>query len=280
MIDKLVLLCPVIRREIETLALQRGQQTSSYERCLDLRYTSLALPVRLYIGGRRNGHHKAEFIGVATLGLPRTTEIAELLFPDLRQVRIYRIDLCTDLLGIPPSFFLLNAVIPRRQNYALFRSRSGTSFYLEFSRQRRTLFYDRGRFLRKKSHPLAKVFGHSQLTRVEIQMSGAAVPFRRFQDFSAYTEFDPLAGIRFMKLSIADRTRTPVKQLAAFGLRWFIRRHGQQATSRMFPSSAWSAIQKTYLRTMEASDIPAIRRSMRESTRRWLAGQILFPRAK
>jgi hypothetical protein len=279
-IDKLVLLCPAVRRGIESLVLARGERSSSYERCLDLRDTSLALPVRLYVRGRHNGLHKAELIGVATLGLPRTTEIAKLLFQDLRQVRIYRIDLCTDLLGIPPSFFLLNAVIPRRQNYALFRSRSGTSFYLEVSRQRRTLFYDRGRLLRKKRHALAKVFGRSQLTRAEIQMSGAAVPFRRFQDFSAYAEFDPLAGIRFMKLSIADRTRTPVKQLAAFGLRWLIRRHGQQATSRMFPSSAWSAIQKTYLRPMEASDIPAIRRSMRESTRRWLAGQILFPRAQ
>lgn len=261
------------------MAVKHGTSARAYERCIDLRNTALALPARLYIRGRRNGLDKAELIQVAMLGLPRTKTIVETIFPDPLRIRIYR-NLCVDCLGVNPWFFVENCAVERTQNYALFRSRSGTSFYAAFSRQRRLVFYDRARLLRKDRSPLARVFSGTELTRFEVQLAGTAVPFRRFTEIQRYAEFNPLAGVKFMHLRTGGRVYTPVKLLAAYGLRWLFRRHGQQATSRMFPASAWAAIRNTYLIPMHKTEIPPIRRMMRKSIERWMKGQIYFPRAR
>jgi len=277
MVDKLVLLSPTIRRRLAAVAIEKGLPTVGYERCLDLRHTSLDLPARLYYRGRYNGVHKIELIGVARLGLPRTAEIVEKIFPDLTRVTIYRIDLCVDILGIPPWYFVANTQFRGRQNFALYRSRGAVSFYLQFSSQRKLLFYDRLRLLRKQKHPLAVIFtAEDELTRIEVQMMGGAVPFKRFVDISRYAEIDVLKGLRFANLRINEDGLTPVKLLALYGLRWLVRRQGLQATSRMFPSATWKALQKNYLMHMRESEIPPIRRLMRDAVRRWLAGQIHF----
>jgi hypothetical protein len=277
--DKLSLLSPIISPSVANVAVKYGLPTAGYERCVDLRKTSKSLPARVYFRGRHNGINKIELVNVARLGLPRTQEIVEAIFPDLRRVRIYRVDLCVDILGISPQYFVVNTQLGRRQNYALFRSRGAVSFYLQFSRQRKILFYDRGKLLRKRKNPLAAIFATDQLTRIEVQMVGATVPFRRFTEIHRYAEFDPLAGVEFMRLRTNGRDYTPVKLLAAYGLRWLFRRHGQQAASRMFPASAWAAIRKTYLIPMQETEIPPIRRMMRKSIERWIKGQICFPRA-
>jgi len=124
----LVLLCVVISRQLAALASEHGTPTVGYERCIDVRRTSLELPVRLFYRGRYNRMHKAELIGVASLGLPSTQEIVESIFPDLKRVRIYRIDLCVDVLGLPPWFFAVNTQLPRHQNFALYRSREAGRF--------------------------------------------------------------------------------------------------------------------------------------------------------
>jgi hypothetical protein len=277
MVDKLVLLSPTIRRRLAAVAIENGVPTVGYEKCVDIRDTSSALPARLYYRGRHNGIHKIELIGVARLGLPRTEEIVEKIFPDLTRVTIYRIDLCVDILGIPPWFFVANTQFRGRQNFALYRSRGAVSFYLQFSSQRKLLFYDRLRLLRKQKHPLAAMFtAEDEITRIEVQLMGAAVPFKRFVDISRYAELDLLKGVRFAKLRINEDGLTPVKLLALYGLRWLVRRQGLQATSRMFTSATWKALQKTYLTHMQKSQIPPIRRLMRDAVRRWLAGQIHF----
>ena len=260
--------------------MSNGGIITGYERCVDLRETALKLPVKLFYRGRHTQIHKLEFIEVARLGLPRTREIAESIFPNLERVGIYRIDLCIDLLGFSPWFFVSNVRLPRQQNFALYRSRGAVSFYLQFSAQQKILFYDRLRLLRKEKNPLAELYKpDDKLTRIEVQMRGAAVPFGRFLDISRYVEIEPLEHLQIAQLRVDPGKSTPVKVLAAFGLRWLVRKYGQQAASKMFPPSAWAALQKAYLDRMERSDFPPLRLLMRKSIMRWLNGQIRFPRA-
>lgn len=281
MFDKLVLLCPLIRRPIETIALEHGSPTAGYERCVDLRKTSLELPVRLFLRGRYNRIHKAELIGVSHLGLPRTKEIVESIFPDLESVKMYRVDLCVDLMGHSPWFFVMNTRVPRRQNYALYRSRGAVSFYLEFSKQHKIVFYDRLRLLRKQKDPLADLYGaDDQLTRIEIQFAGAAVPFKRFAEICRYGEIEPLRHVHFTKLRVETDDYTAVQRLAAYGLRWLITKYGLQPTARMFTSPEWAALKKVYLERMQESEMPRIGLLMRKSIRRWLEGRILYPRVR
>ena len=281
MIDKLVLLSPLIRRPFVEIAMEEGEPKWGYERCVDLRDTALKLPVKLFYRGRHTQIHKLEFIGVARLGLPRTREIAELIFPILERVRIYRIDLCVDLLGFSPWFFVTNVRLPRQQNFGLYRSRGAVSFYLQFSAQRKILFYDRLRLLRKDKHPLAALFNtNDELTRIEVQMMGAAVPFKRFLDIGRYAEIEPLKHLQITRLRIDPGENTPVKVLAAYGLRWLVHKYGQQAASKIFPPSAWAALQAVYLERMEHSDLPPLGKLMRKGIMRWLIGQIHFPRAR
>ena len=107
------------------------------------------------------------------------------------------------------------------------------------------------RLLRKDKHPLAALFSaNDELTRIEVQMMGAAVPFKRFLDIGRYAEIEPLKHLQITRLRIDPGKNTPVKVLAAYGLRWLVRKYGQQAVS------------------------------MRKGIMRWLIGQIRFPRAR
>ena len=278
-IDKLTLLSSVISNRFAAIAREEGEPAGGYASCVDLRKTKCGLPARLSYRGRHNGIHKLDIIDVARQGLPRTQEIVESIFPELLRVRIYRVDLAVDLLGLSPWFFVTNARISRRQNYALYRSRGAVSYYLQFSKQRKIVFYDRLRLLRKQKDPLANIFRtDDQLTRIEVQLMGAAVPFRRFAELHRYADIKPLADLHFKKLCIAGDERTPTKRLAAYGLRWLISKYGQQVTSRMFSAPEWATLKAAYLEAMERSEIPEIGSLMRKSIRRWLDGTILFPR--
>jgi hypothetical protein len=155
------------------------------------------------------------------------------------------------------------------------------SYYLQFSKQRKIVFYDRLRLLRKQKDPLANIFKtDDQLTRIEVQLMGAAVPVRRFTELHRYADLKALADLHFKKLCIADDERTPTRRLAAYGLRWLISKYGQQATSRMFSPPEWAALRRIHLEPMEQAEIPEIGELMHRSIRRWLKGQLYFPRAK
>lgn len=281
MVDKLIVLGSRIRRTVADIAVREGWPTTGYECCVDLRETELKLPVRLYYHGKRNGIHKAELIGVARLGLSLTRKILGELFSNLSELKIYRIDLCADVLGVSPWFFVANTRLPRSQNFALYRSRGAVSFYIEFSKQRKIVFYDRLRLLRKDGDALAAIFRRpDELTRIEVQLMGSAVPFKRFADLHRYKEIDLLSQLRFSRLKVNGAQYTPVKYLAACGLRSLVNRYGQQPVSRMFSSAAWAALHKTYFEPMEQSAIPPISSVMKNSLERWLRGEVLFPRAK
>jgi hypothetical protein len=278
-IDKLVLLCPLLKRKVVTLLLKEGVHTAGYERFVDARKTKLKLPVKLFYRGLYNHINKIELIGVAELGLPLTLKILGTIVPNVNRLKIYRIDVCVDILGLSPWFFVTNALISHRQNYALYRSRGAVSYYLQFSKQQKIVFYDRLKLLRKQKNPLASIFrAEDRLTRIEFQWMGAAVPYRCFAELHRYADVDPLANLHFRKLIVMGDGRTPTKRLAAYGLRWLISKYGQQSTSRMFPSPEWAALRKAYLERMERSTIPEIGSLMHKSTRRWLEGKILFPR--
>jgi hypothetical protein len=281
LIDKLTLLSSVISNKFAAIAQEEGERAGGYASCVDLRKTKYGLPARLSYRGRHNGIHKLDIINVARQGFPRTQEIVESIFPEPQRVKIYRIDLAVDLLGFSPWFFVTNARISRRQNYALYRSRGAVSFYIQFSKQKKIVFYDRLRLLRKQKDPLANIFkSDDELTRVEVQLMGAAVPFRRFTELHRYADIKPMADLHLKKLCVAGDDRTPTKRLAAYGLRWLISKYGQQATSRIFSTPEWAALRRGYLEPMEQSEIPEIARLMRNSIRRWLKGQLYFPRAK
>jgi len=280
-VDKLVLLSPTISHKLGKLAREEGGPTAGYERCIDFRRTRLGLPARLFYRGRYNKIHKLEIIGVARLGLPYTQKLVERIFPNLLRVRIYRIDFCVDILGYSPWFFVTNLLLARHQNYALYRSRGAVSLYLQFSKQRKLVFYDRLRLLRKERNPMARLYAyHDHLTRIELQLSGAAVPFKRFMDIQRYAELRPVKHVRMMRFQVEVDHHTAVKRLAAYGLRWLISKCGLQPTARMFSSPEWAALRNTYLREIRGIRVPRIGYLMRKSVRRWLKGQIYFPRAR
>ncbi len=240
----------------------------------------MSLPVRLYYRGRHNGINKAELIDVAKLGLPQTQRIVETIFPDLKQVRIYRIDLCLDVMGYSPWFFVTNTRVPKLQNFALYRSRGAISFYLQFSSQNKIVFYDRLRLLKKQNDPLARVFGpEDRLTRIEVQLMGAAVPFKRFLNIRRYSGIDLLENVKFASLRPEPDEAKPMPFLAATGLRSLITKHGLQTASKMFSSPSWAWLERRFLKPMMAAAVPDLSARMRKSVTDWLEGRIRFPRA-
>jgi len=126
---------------------------------------------------------------------------------------------------------------------------------------------------------MAELYGaDDHLTRIELQLSGAAVPFRRFSDVDRYAELNPLKHVRMTRFQVQADRYTAVKRLAAYGLRWLISKYGLQATARMFSSPEWAALKNVYLKEIQDSEIPDVNSLMRKSIRRWLRGQIYFPR--
>ncbi len=280
MVDKLTVLCTQIRDRIRELVLKEGDREGGFERCLDLRDTKRKLPVRVYYNGRYNGINKAEVIGTAKLGLPRILKILEAIFPDLADVRIYRIDFAIDLLGIPVSFFLVNCHIARVQNFRFYRSRRALSLYLKSSSLRTLLVYDKGRMLKQKKDPMARILRRGDcLTRVELQLKGN-VPFKQLKDIRRYREVDLLEDLKFFQRRLEPQKSTPNQLLAAAGLRWLVRRHGLQAVSKLFAPAEWAAIRKGYLEPMQAVEIPPLHELMRKRMDDWFEGRIRFPRIK
>ena len=277
MVDKLTVLCTRIRDDIRDLVLEEGAREGGYERCLDLRDTK-QLSVRVYYNGRYDGINKAEVIGTAKLGLLRVLKILAAIFPDLADVRIYRIDFAIDLLGIPVSFFLVNCHIARVQNFRFYRTRRALSLYLKSSSLRTLLVYDKGRQLKQKKDPMAGILRRGDcLTRVEVQLKGS-VPFKQLKDIRRYREVDLLEDLKFFQHRLEPHKTTPSQLLAAAGLRWLVRRYGLQAVAKLFAPAEWAAIRKGYLEPMQTVQIPPLHELMRKRMDDWFEGRIRYPR--
>lgn len=275
MVDKLIVLCSKISEKFRSLMEQDGRYGRGYKRYLDLRQTECKLPVRLHYSGFKNGIHKADLVDVARLGWPRTTEILKEVFLTVHNLRICRIDLCLDLLGIAPEFFLENCRIPRRQSLALFRSKEAITLYPVYTKQKKLLIYDRLALLRKEGDPLGEFNKHGDhLTRIEVQYMGAGVPFRRFSEIHRYSELDVLHDLKFEKLQIDATNSSPMQLLTAEGLRALISKYGLQVASKRFSPEEWAYLEKKFFKPMEMTELPPLKRLMRKSNEDWLEGRI------
>lgn len=279
MIDALHLLSPRINKKFSDIALENGRPTRGYERCVDLREQEPKLPARLYFNGRHTPVHKLELIGVARLGLPLTQQIVETVFPDLKRVTIYRIDCCVDLLGKNVWHFAESCHIPRVQNYRLFRNRGAVSIYLQASKNRTVVFYDKGRERQAKKSPMAAILmpGDS-LTRFEMRFQGSGVPVRDFLRIEAYAEMDFVANIRFARLRVPSNKSTPMELLKAEGVRALVRRYGQQMAFKSFPPAEAAYLKKKFLKPSDGAEAVELNRRIRKSVADWMAGRIRYPR--
>src|SRR6267142_2092415 len=179
-IDKLVLLADKIQKVFLELAREQGSARGGYGHVIDLRQTLYNLPVVLNCDGRHNGVHKIELVSVARLGLRRTRKILKTILGHLSAARIYRIDLCTDIPGIWVWDLAEMVIVSRTQNFRIHNNRGGASFYLQNSAHKTILLYDKVKQLTAKGDPLADTFRPGEhITRIEVQLKGRGVPFRK-----------------------------------------------------------------------------------------------------
>ena len=280
MVDKLVLLSPHIRPRFETLATKDGEKRDGYAAVIDLRKAKYKIPARLYCRGYYNGIHKLEFIDVAGLGLPQVLRIARTIFGSINDVKICRIDLCLDFDGISVEFFSANCLIPKIQNYKIFRTRGAVSYYLQVSGGRTTVIYNKLAELRAKQSPRADDFhARDTLTRVEIQLKGNGVPFKRLRNIHKYARANLLQNLQWSRLRTDLKPTKATHFLAQMGLRALIKADGLQRVSKMFQPSAWAWIKATFLVPMENTKRPKLDVLLRKSVQDWLDGKIRFPRA-
>ena len=278
-VDKLILLVSFIADEFLQLARERGVQKWGYRYVLNLLETSFALPIILYCDGVHDGRHKLEVLGVARLGLHRTRRLLRKVLGHLSGARIYRIDLCTDILGVPVHDLADMFSVSRVQNLMIFRKRGAWSFYLQNSAHKTVVLYDKAKQLRATRNHAADMLGpNDQLSRIEVQLSGPAVPFRKIRHIHRYAEIDLFPDVKFRRLKSLPSTAKPPHRLASVGLQRLIRRYGLQATKKQFSPPEWKYIEDLFLQRVETGQLVDIRGRMKKSIEDWLNNRLRFPR--
>ena len=278
-IDKLILLSDKIEKEFLNLAREEGSARGGYKNVIDLSKARYILPVILYCDGRHNGMHKIELVGVARLGLRRTRTILKMILGHLSAARIYRIDLCTDIPGLWVWDLAEIVLVSRSQNFKIYNNRGGATFYLQNSAHKTILLYDKVKQLKAKGDPLADTFSPGEsLTRIEVQLKGRGVPFKKIRHLHRYADVDLLGQLHFRKLKRLRDDAKPLHLLAAAGLRRLIHKYGLHAARKRFPPSQWAYIEKTLFRTLKGDDMPDLRHQLKRSIEGWLENKIRFPR--
>jgi hypothetical protein len=278
-IDKLELLTKCVRKRFRVLARKKGSWRKGYLHVIDLRNTHHKLPVILHCDGCYNGIHKIEFVGVARLGLQQTQNILKMIVYRVSAVRIYRIDVCTDLLGIWVWDLAERVLVSRAQNYQIINNRGGTSFYLQKSVHKTILLYDKIKQYAAVRDPMVKLFRPSDhLTRIEVQLKGHGVPFRRIDDLHRYLEVDFLEQMQFRDLRALQDDAKPLHRLAVPQLRRRIETFGLHPTKKSFSPSQWAYLEKTLFRTLKGKEIPDLQFRLKRSIEDWLENRIRFPR--
>lgn len=277
--DKLVLLAPRIETKFSELAKSEGRRTGGYSAYIDLGTTEAELAVRLYAGGVHNGINKLQFNNTAGLGLTGVRNIAEEII-GIRDVgRISRLDWCIDVLGYSVADIAFYCRVPRAQNCSFHRSRSGLTVYLRQSKQHVILIYDKIAHHRYTGNPLQQYYGpDDRLTRIEVQLRGRGLPFRRFKDIERYAELDLLSDLTFWKVGRKASDLNSIDELAAEGLLRKADEVGLQVTSKMYSAQEWSYIQRKFLTPVTQTKWPDLNALMRKSIRDWLDDRIRFPR--
>jgi hypothetical protein len=278
-IDKLILLSGKIEKIFLDLAREAGFARYGYKNVIDLRQTRHELPIILHCDGRHDGIHKIELVGVARLGLRRTRKILKMILGHLSAARIYRIDLCTDISGLRVWDLAEVILASRSQNFRIFNNRSGVSFYLQNSAHKTILLYDKLKQLAAKGDPLADTFRRGEyLTRIEVQLKGRGVPFKKIRHLHRYADVDLLGQVHFRRLKRLRGDAKPLHLLAAAGLRRLIHKYGLHAVKKRFSPSNWAYIEKTLFRVLDGGDIPDLRLRLKRSIEDWLENRIRFSR--
>jgi hypothetical protein len=274
--DKLALLTFHLRRRYLRVIRQYPGH-GAYDHVSPLRGTPWKDPVRLHCFGRRNGIHKLEFIGVAGLGLSQTLHFAEKFIGDLADTKIARIDWCLDV-DVPFDEMVRSARLARVQNCSWIHSRGGSSAYLQNSKQKVVLIYQRSKFLRSRRDPWAIGRGHDEdLTRIEVQFRGRGVPVRKFLDIRKYGEMNLLRNMTFLQTKIRSKL-TPVDRLTAEGIEARARQVGLQVVSKQFPAAQWASLEKRLFEPNSRSRFEDLQARFMKSVREWLNDVRRFPR--
>jgi len=279
-VDKLELLTRRIEKPFLNLAREEGFQRSGYKNVIDLRQTRYKLPVILHCDGWHGGIHKIQLIGVARLGLRRARRLLGTILGDLSFVRIYRIDLCTDIPGIYVGDLAETVLVSRVQNFRIYKKRGGLSFYLQNSANKTILIYDKLKQLAATKNPRATAYGPGErLTRIEVQLKGSAVPFKKLRHLRRYADVDLLENLEFRTLKNMTSGEKPLHRLASAGLRQSISQIGLQATKKKFASSEWAYLERLFLEEMgNSEEVLDIRSRLKRSIEDWLENRIRFPR--
>lgn len=279
MIDKLVVLGPVVRKHFVDYSKSRGFPTKNYEMKTDLRRSPWKLPAILYWNGRHDGRSKLELVHVSRLGLSFIQRVLVEVFGQLNRLKIIRIDSCVDLFGVSPWWFALNCHVPNAHKVTLYKGRPGISYYLQRSHQKTILVYDKAAQLRATRDPLYEVFRPlGRWTRLEIQLKGSGVPYRNFLDIHRYTAENLLGSLRFVKFRIDPDDSTSKDFLKSAGLRALVDEYGLQAAKKMIPSADWAYLKRKLLKPGNESRLAQLIRKMKEENDDWLNDRIRFPR--
>jgi hypothetical protein len=278
-IDKLVLLSDEIDEEFLNLAREQGVRKWSYNHVIDLRQTDHNLPIILYCDGMRDGRHKLEVVGVGRIGQARTLKILKKVIGHLSNARIYRIDCCVDLPGVSVWGLAQICYVGPSQNYQIYRSRTGDSVYVQRSKSKTIVLYDKKRRLRAEHDPRAAMYDPGEeLTRIEVQLKGAGVPFRKLRHIHRYADVDLLSSLKLRRIVSSSDHKKPLRAMAAAHLANQIEDFGLQAALKRFPSSHRAYIEKLFLEDVDGGEAPDIRRRMRKAIQDWLEDRIRFPR--
>jgi hypothetical protein len=274
--DKLFLLTPRLRRRYLRVIRQYPGH-GGYDHVSPLRGAPWKDPVRLHCFGRRNGIHKLEFVGVASLGLTQTLHLAEKFIGDSADAKIARIDWCLDV-DDPFDELVASARMARVQNCSWIHSRSGSSAYLQNSKQKVVLIYERSKFLRSRRDPWALSSGPNEdLTRIEVQFRGRGVPVRKFLDMRQYGEMNLLRNLTFLQTKIR-RKLTSVDRLTAEGIEARARQVGLQIVSKQFTAAQWASLAKRLFEPNSRSRFENLQARFMKSVREWLNDVRRFPR--
>ncbi len=117
-----------------------------------------------------------------------------------------------------------------------------------------------------------------ELTRIEIQLKGAGVPYKKVRHIHQYDNINLLSGLKLRRVVSSSKYKTPLRTMAAAYLANQIEDYGLHAALKHFQSSHRAYIVKLFLEGVDGGEAPDMRRRMRKAIQDWLEDRIRFPR--
>ena len=221
-IDKLVLLSDEIEKRLSQFSPRAGFRAGRLSLCHRSTSDPLQLPPRRALL-RRPAQWQAQGRSrrrCRVRARKNTKEILRTILGHLSAARIYRIDLCTDILGLRVWDLTEVVLISRSQNFKIYNNRGGATFYLSTSTHKTILLYDKVKQLAAKCDQQADTFSPGEsLTRIEVQLKDRGVPFKKIRHLHRYADVDLLGQLHFRRLKRLRDDAKPLHLLAAGGLR-------------------------------------------------------------